>query len=133
MTSARFLASLFAVFGTLAVLLAMVGVYGVMSWVVGQRATEMGIRMALGARPGQVVRMLLAQSLRPVALGVVLGAAGGIGLSKVLNTLLWDMTAPEPAVLAGIAALMAATAMSAAWMPMRRVLTLDPNRVLREH
>jgi putative ABC transport system permease protein len=131
-TSARFLTSLFAVFGTLAVLLAMVGVYGVMSWVVGQRATEMGIRMALGAQPGQVVRMLIAQSLRPLVLGVALGAAGGIGLGKVLNAMLWEITAPEPAVLAGIAALMLAAAMAAAWVPMRRVLTLDPNRVLRD-
>ncbi len=131
-TSARFLTSLFAVFGTLAVLLAMVGVYGVMSWVVGQRATEMGIRMALGAQPRQVVRMLLTQSLRPVVLGVVLGVVGGIGLGKVLNSMFWEMTAPEPAVLAGIAALMLAAAMSAAWVPMRRVLTLDPNRVLRD-
>jgi len=130
-TSARFLTSLFAVFGTLAVLLAMIGVYGVMSWIVGQRATEMGIRMALGAQPGQVVRMLLAQSLRPVGLGVVLGVVGGIALGKVLNSLLWEMTTPEPAVLAGIAALMLAAAMAAAWVPMRRVLTLDPNRVLR--
>jgi len=131
-TNARFLTSLFAVFGTLAVVLAMVGVYGVMSWIVGQRATEMGIRMALGARPGQVVRMLIAQSLRPVVLGVVLGGAGGIGMAKVLNSMFWEMAVPEPAVLAGIAGLMLAAAMSAAWVPLRRVLTLDPNRVLRD-
>jgi len=92
----------------------------------------MGIRMALGARPGQVVRMLIAQSLRPVVLGVVLGGAGGIGIGKVLNSLFWEMTVPEPAVLAGIAGLMLAAAMSAAWVPLRRVLTLDPNRVLRD-
>jgi putative ABC transport system permease protein len=131
-TNTRFLASLFAVFGTLAVLLAMAGVYGVMAWVVGQRTTEMGIRLALGAEPGQVVRMLLAQSLRPVVLGVVLGGAGGIWLGKFLNSLFWEMTTPEPAVLASIAALMMTAAMSAAWVPMRRVLTLDPNRVLRD-
>jgi len=130
-TSARFLTSLFAVFGTLAVLLAMIGVYGVMSWIVGQRATEMGIRMALGAQPGQVVRMLLAQSLRPVGLGVVLGVVGGLALRKVPHSLLREMTTPDPPVLAGIAALMLAAAMAAAWVPMRRVLTLDPNRVLR--
>ena len=132
MTTARFMSSLFAVFGTLAVVLAMVGVYGVMSWIVGQRATEMGIRMALGARPGQVVRVLIAQSLRPVVLGVVLGGAGGIGMAKVLNRMFWEMAVPEPAVLAGIAGLMLAAAMSAAWVPLRRVLTLDPNRVLRD-
>jgi putative ABC transport system permease protein len=131
-TYARFLTSLFAVFGTLAVLLAMVGVYGVVSSIVGQRATEMGIRMALGARPGQVVRMLLAQSLWPVVFGVTIGVAGGIGLSKALNSLFWEITTPEPAVLAAIAALMLAVAASAAWLPMRRILGLDPTRVLRD-
>jgi putative ABC transport system permease protein len=129
---ARFLTALFTIFGALAILLAMVGVYGVMSWVVGQRTTEMGIRLALGAQPRQVVRMLLTQSLRPVVLGVMLGAGGGIALGKVLNSLLWEMTTPEPGVLAAIAALMLAAAMSAAWVPMRRALTLDPNRVLRD-
>jgi len=127
----RFLTSLFAVFGMLAILLAMVGVYGVMSWVVGQRTREMGIRMALGARPREVVRMLLAQSLRPIVLGVVLGVLGGIGLSRLLNNMFWRMTAPDPAVLAGIAALMLAAAAAAAWAPMRRVLRLDPQHVLR--
>lgn len=73
-------------------------------------------------------KMLLVRS----TLGVALGAAGGIGLGKILNSLLWEMTVPEPTVLAGIAALMLAAAMSAAWVPARRVLALDPNRVLRD-
>ena len=127
----RFLTSLFTVFGTLAIVLAMVGVYGVVSWVVGRRTTEVGIRMALGAEPMQVTRMLLTQALRPVVLGIGLGVGGGIALSKILNGLFWEMTTPEPAVLAGIAALMLGAAITAAWVPMRRVLTLDPNRVLR--
>jgi putative ABC transport system permease protein len=130
-SNARFLTSLFAVFGTLAILLAMVGVYGVVSWVVGRRATEVGIRMALGAEPLQVTRMLLSQALWPVLLGIVLGLGGGIALSKVLNGIFWEMTTPEPAGLAGIAVMMLGAALSAAWVPMRRVLTLDPNRVLR--
>jgi putative ABC transport system permease protein len=130
-TNGRFLTSLFAVFGTLAVVLAMVGVYGVMSWVVGQRTREMGIRIALGARPAEVVRMLLAQSLRPIVLGVLLGVLGGIGLSRALNNLFWNMTAPEPAVLAAIAGLMIGAAVAAAWVPMYRVLRLDPQHVLR--
>ena len=75
-TNSRFFASLFTIFGALAILLAMVGVYGVMSWVVGQRTSEFGIRMALGARARDVVAMLLAQSLRPILIGVVLGALG---------------------------------------------------------
>ena len=128
----RFLTALFGVFGALAILLAMVGVYGVMSWVVGQRTTEMGIRMALGAQPGQVVRMLVAQSLRPVVLGVVLGALGGIGLGRLLNSMFWNMTAPEPMVLAAIAVLMLAAATAAALAPIGRVMRLDPQRVLRD-
>jgi putative ABC transport system permease protein len=131
-SNGRFLTALFAVFGALAILLAMIGVYGVMSWVVGQRTTEMGIRMALGAPPGQVVRMLVVQSLRPVVLGVVLGTLGGIGLGRLLNSMFWNMTAPEPMVLTAIAALMLAAAMAAAWAPIHRVLRLDPHRVLRE-
>ncbi len=131
-TNARFLTSLFAVFGALAVLLAMIGVYGVMSWVVGQRTREMGIRIALGADPRGIARLILGQSLVPVGLGLILGAAGGIGLSRLLNSLFWAMTTPEPAVLAAIAVLMLGAAMSAAWVPMRRVVTLDPNRVLRD-
>ena len=67
-------------FGALAILLAIVGVYGVMSWVVGQRTTEFGIRMALGARARDVVIMLLGQSLRPILAGVMLGVLGGFGL-----------------------------------------------------
>ena len=74
-TNSRFFASLFTVFGTLAILLAMVGVYGVMSWVVGQRTSEFGIRMALGARARDVVTMLLGQSLRPILLGRGAGRA----------------------------------------------------------
>jgi putative ABC transport system permease protein len=130
-TNSRFLSSLFAVFGTLAIVLAMVGVYGVVGWVVGQRTTEMGVRMALGARPGEVVRMLLVQSLRPIALGVVLGELGGIGLSRLLNSIFWNMTTPEPSVLAAIAAMMVGAAGAAAWAPIRRVLRLDPQHLLR--
>ena len=130
-SNGRFLTALFAVFGALAILLAMIGVYGVMSWVVGQRTTEMGIRIALGAPPGQVVRMLVVQSLRPVVLGVVLGTLGGIGLGRLLNSMFWNMTAPEPMVLTAIAVLMLAAAMAAALAPIQRVLRLDPHRVLR--
>jgi putative ABC transport system permease protein len=82
-----FAISLFTTFGRLAILLAMVGVYGVMSWVVGQRTTEFGIRMALGARARDVVAMLMTQSLKPILIGVVLGVAGGYGLSRALNSM----------------------------------------------
>jgi putative ABC transport system permease protein len=128
----RFFASLFSVFGTLAILLAVVGVYGVMSWVVGQRTTEFGIRMALGATSRNVVAMLLLQSLRPIASGVVLGVAGGYGLSRVLNTLFFRMTAADPLVLAGIAGLMLLVALAAAWVPVHRITHIDPQHALRQ-
>jgi predicted permease len=128
----QFFASLFSVFGTLAILLAVVGVYGVMSWVVGQRTTEFGIRMALGASSRQVISMLLLQSLRPIALGVLLGVAGGYGLSRALNSVFFRMTAADPLVLAGIAGLMLAVALAAAWLPVHRVTRIDPQHALRQ-
>jgi hypothetical protein len=130
-TNSRFFASLFTTFGTLAILLAMAGVYGVMSWVVGQRTSEFGIRMALGARARDVVTMLLGQSLRPILLGVALGLLGGFGLSRALNNMFWDMTIVDPAVLAGISALMLAAALAAAWLPVHRVTRIDPQETLR--
>jgi hypothetical protein len=130
-TNSRFFATLFMIFGSLAILLAMVGVYGVMSWVVGQRTTEFGIRMALGARARDVISMLLGQSLRPIVVGVVLGIAGGFGLSRALNAILWRMTSVDPVVIGGIAALMLLAALVAAWFPVRRVTRIDPQQALR--
>lgn len=131
-TNSRFIASLFTVFGTLAILLAVVGVYGVMSWVVGQRTTEFGIRMALGARAGDVVAMLLLQSLKPIATGVLLGVAGGFGLSRALNSMFWNLTKADPVVLGAIAALMLTVALFAAWVPVHRVTRIDPQQALRQ-
>ena len=130
-TNSRFFASLFTAFGTLAILLAMVGVYGVMSWVVGQRTTEFGIRMALGARAHDVVLMLLGQSFRPIALGVALGVLGGFGLSRALNSMFWRLTVADPLVLGGISALMLIAGLLAAWAPVHRVTRIDPQRALR--
>jgi putative ABC transport system permease protein len=130
-TNSRFFASLFTVFGVLAILLAMVGVYGVMSWVVGQRTTEFGIRMALGARGGDVVAMLLGQALKPILLGVILGVLGGFGLSKALNSMFWRLTAADPVVLGAISAVMLGVALAAAWVPVHRVTRIDPQRALR--
>jgi len=130
-TNSRFFASLFIVFGALAILLAMVGVYGVMSWVVGQRTGEFGIRMALGARARDVVTMLLGQSLKPILLGVALGVVGGFGLSRALNSIFWRMTAADPLVFGTISARMVAAALAAAWVPVNRVTRIDPQVALR--
>jgi putative ABC transport system permease protein len=130
-TNSRFFASLFAAFGLLAVLLAMVGVYGVMSWVVGRRTSEFGVRMALGARAVDIIRMLLGQSLRPILVGLLLGALGGYGLSRALNGMFFRMTTAEPLVFVVIAALMLTVALTAAWLPARRVTRIDPQQALR--
>jgi putative ABC transport system permease protein len=130
-TNSRFFATLFTTFGVLAILLAMVGVYGVMSWVVSQRTSEFGIRMALGARAGDVVRMLLGQSLRPIGLGLALGALGGFGLSRALNAMFFRATAPDPGVFIAVAGLMLGAALVAAWVPVHRVTRIDPQQALR--
>jgi putative ABC transport system permease protein len=130
-TNSKFFASLFTIFGILAILLAMIGVYGVMSWVVGQRTTEFGIRMALGASARNVVGMLLGQSLRPILLGVFLGVLGGFGLSRAFDAMFFQMALVDPAVYVTIAALMTAAALAAAWVPVNRVTRIDPQRALR--
>ncbi len=130
-TNSRFFASLFTTFGALAILLAMVGIYGVMSWVVSQRTGEFGIRMALGARARDVVTMLLGQSLRPILGGLALGALGGFGLSRALNSVFWRMTSADPVVFSVIGALMLAAALGAAWVPVHRVTRIDPQQALR--
>jgi predicted permease len=132
-TNSRFFASLFTTFGVLAILLAMVGVYGVMSWVVSQRTGEFGIRMAVGARARDVVAMLLGQSLGPILIGLALGAVGGFALSRALNAMFWRMTSVDPVVFSAIAALMLAAALGAAWVPVHRVTRIDPQRALRYH
>ena len=130
-SNSRFFATLFTIFGSLAILLAMVGVYGVMSWVVGQRTSEFGIRMALGAGARDIVRMLLGQSLRPILLGLLLGGLGGYGMSRALNSMFFRMAIAEPLVFAAIGALMLAVALFAAWVPARRVTRIDPQQALR--
>jgi ABC-type antimicrobial peptide transport system permease subunit len=88
--------------------------------------------MALGARARDVVAMLMTQSLKPIAIGILLGVAGGFGLSRALNAMFWRMTTIDPMVIAGISALMLAVALLAAWVPVRRVTRIDPQAALRQ-
>ena len=130
-TQGRFLTQLFGIFGGLAILLAMVGVYGVMSFLVSQRYGEFGVRMALGATAGDLISMLLGQSLKTIAIGVVLGLGGGLALSKLLNSVFWRLTALDPVAFGGVTVLMFAAALAAAYVPARRVTRIDPQRALR--
>ena len=130
--SRRFPMLLLSVFSGVALLLAVVGVYGVVSYVVSQRAREIGIRMALGARAAQVVRMVIARSLTPIAIGLVAGFAGALLSSRLLESLLYEVRPHDPLVLGTMVAVLAGCAVVASFVPARRAATVDPLVVLKE-
>jgi predicted permease len=127
----RFPMILLAAFGAVALALAIVGVYGVVSYVVTQRTREIGIRVALGARRGQVIRLIVAGALRPVLAGIAVGAVGAAFASRLLGALLYNVKPGDPVVIAGIAALLAAAAVVASLVPGARATRVDPVTVLR--
>lgn len=128
----RFLAALLTGFSGLAAVLALVGIYSVLSFSVSRRVREIGVRMALGAARGSVVVLVLRQSLVLVGAGLVAGAALAVILSRVLRTLLFEVTPGDPATVAGMAALIALAALAASYVPARRASRIDPNVALRE-
>ena len=115
----------------MALLLSAVGIYGVVSYIVGQRRAEIGVRMALGARIAQVGRMVVMQSLRLAALGVALGLAGALLATRALASMLYDVAPTDPLTLAAVAALLVALAAAASYLPARRAARVDPAEVLR--
>ena len=127
----QFIAGIMAAFGVLALVLAVGGVYGVMSYRVSQRTLEIGVRVALGASRGDVLRLTLGQALRLAAIGLPLGAGLGWMASRALGSALRGAVAFEPLVLASVAALLATAALVAAFVPARRALAIDPARALR--
>ncbi len=127
----RFRTILLGAFGVLALVLAAVGIYGVMSYAVAQRAHEMGVRMALGAQRGDVLRLVVGQALRRVGLGLGLGLAGALSLHRVMEGLLYGVGSLDVSVLSGVALLLLGTAWLASWLPARRAASVDPASVLR--
>ena len=127
----RFATELLGGFAALALLLAAVGIYGVTAFVVGQRTREMGIRIALGAQPHAVVRLILVQALALAAAGVTLGGIGAVFLSRLLSGMLFEVRATDPLTYGVIALLLAVTAGVAAWRPARRAAGVDPIVALR--
>ncbi|MCC7179045.1 MAG: ABC transporter permease [Acidobacteria bacterium] len=127
----RFRTTILLAFSFLAVLLAAVGVYGLMSFSVSQRTSEMGVRLALGASPGQVGRLVLRQGLALAGLGVALGLAAAAGGGRLVASLLFDTSATDPAIYAGLAALLLTVAALACYVPARRAMRVDPMRALR--
>lgn len=127
----RFRALLLGLFAALAAVLAAVGIAGVVSWSVTQRTREIGIRVALGARPADVLRLVMGQGMAAVLVGVGLGLAGALALTRVLEGLLFGLTATDPVTFAvGVGAL-TLTALLASYLPTRRALRVDPAEALR--
>jgi putative ABC transport system permease protein len=120
-------------FGLAALLLAAIGLYGVLSYVVNQRRREVGIRVALGARPAQVIELVVArEGLMPVSLGIAAGLAVAIAATRLLAATLFEISPTDPAVYASVTALLLLTAIAAMAIPARRAATLDPVMALRE-
>jgi len=127
----RFSAVLIGVFAILALALAAVGIYGVMSYTVSQRTQEIGIRMALGAQPGNVQSMILGHSVKLTLIGVGLGLAGAFALVRFLTSLLFDVGAYDAVTFVGVPVLLAAVAIAASYLPARRAVRVDPIVALR--
>ncbi len=127
----RFLTTLLGLFGALALTLAAVGLYGVVAYGVGQRTHEIGIRMALGARRGQVLRNVVGQGMRWTLLGLALGLAGAFAATRLLAGLLFGVAPTDAATFAGVALLLATAAALASWLPARRAAATDPLTALR--
>jgi putative ABC transport system permease protein len=125
-TRPRFYASLLSAFGALAGFIAVIGLYGVLSYVVGQRTKEIGIRMALGAQRDAVLKLVLKQGGAIVAVGLVAGVVGAALLTRYLEGMLYGLTALDPATFIVVAATFAVVAMAAAYLPARRATAIDP-------
>ena len=123
---------LLATFAALALVLAALGTYAVLSYVVSQRTKEIGLRLAIGARPQDIVRAMLAYSTKLAATGVLLGLAAAAATTRLLTTLLFGVTPLDVRTLVGVAGLLAAVALIASYLPTRRAASLDPVAALRE-
>jgi predicted permease len=127
----RFSMILFGVFAALALLLSSVGIYGVISYLVGQRTREIGIRVALGARRTDVLRLVLGHGLKMACIGVVIGLAASLGLTRLMANMLYGVSATDPLTFAGVAILLTLVALAACYIPARRAMRVDPIVALR--
>jgi predicted permease len=130
-TPVRWMATVLTGFGLLALVLAAIGLYGVMAYRVSLRTQEIGIRMALGARVEDVFRLMVGQGMKPALLGVALGLFGAAALTRLMKTLLFEMSATDPLTFIAVALLLTFVALLACWIPARRATKVDPMLALR--
>lgn len=129
--ASRFYATLVAIFAALAMLLAAVGIYGVMSYAVAQRSQEIGVRLALGAAERQIFALVVGDSLRLAAVGLAIGAAGGVMVGRALQNLLFGVRGADPLTFSATAVLLLMVAFAASYLPARRAMRTDPMEALR--
>jgi putative ABC transport system permease protein len=131
MVQPRFLALLLATFSGIALFLAAIGIYGVMAYSVAQRTQEIGVRMALGARPLHVLRLIFGQSMGMLLIGITIGLVGAFILTKFMRTLLFEITATDPLTYVSVIGLLTVVALLACYIPARRAAKVDPLVALR--
>ena len=127
----RLYALLMAFFALIALVIAAVGIYGVMAYSVAHRTQEIGIRMAMGAAQGTVVRMVVLQGMRLTALGLGIGLAVAFVITRLMASLLFGVSAGDPPTFLGVAVILAGSALLACWLPARRATRIDPMVALR--
>ncbi|MGA7840698.1 MAG: FtsX-like permease family protein, partial [Candidatus Acidiferrales bacterium] len=129
--SRRFNVILIGFFGIVALLLATAGVFGVMAYAVNRRTHEIGVRLALGASSGNVLRMVLGEGIRTILIGVATGIAGALALTRAVRSLLFGVTATDPLTFGGVTLLLIVVALVACLVPARRAMNVDPMIALR--
>jgi ABC-type antimicrobial peptide transport system permease subunit len=131
LTSENSLATLLTLFGLLAMAMASIGLYGVIAYTTAQRTREIGMRVALGARRWDLLRMVLWQGVRLTLIGIGVGLVGATAGSRVLSSKLFGVTSTDPATFAGVAVVLTGVALAASYIPARRAAKVDPMVALR--